>query len=83
MASWVDALSLYIYPMTETQKQILEQISGYLNQNPAQRFAQVLLNLDIIQFKPNSHEIRDIYYDTDEVLLERIKERTVQFNAPK
>ena len=69
--------------MTETQKQILEEISGYLNQNPAQGFAQVLLNLDITQFKPNFHEIRAIYYDTDEVLLERIKERTVQFNAPK
>lgn len=69
--------------MTETQKQILEQISGYLNQNPAQRFAQVLLNLDITQFKPNSHEIRDIYYDTDEVLLERIKERLLMCDKPK
>ena len=83
MASWVDSLRVYIYPMTETQKQILEEISGYMNQNPGQRFAQVLFNLDITQFKPSSGEVRDIFYATDEVVLERIRERIVQFKEPK
>jgi hypothetical protein len=69
--------------MTETQKQILEEISGYMNQNPGQRFAQELFNLDITQFKPSSGEVRDIFYDTDEVVLERIRERIVQFKEPK
>ncbi|WP_187695253.1 hypothetical protein [Chryseobacterium sp.] len=54
-----------------------------MKQNPGQRFAQVLFNLDITQFKPSSGEVRDIFYDRDEVVLERIRERIVQFKEPK
>ena len=54
-----------------------------MNQNPGQRFAQVLFNLDVTQFKPSSGEVRDIFYDTDEVVLERIRESIVQFKEPQ
>ena len=66
--------------MNETQKKILQLISNYLAENPNQRFGQILFNLDINQFRPNKDELKDIYNDLDEEILERIKQRLEKLN---
>ena len=50
--------------------------------NPNQRFGQILFNLAINQFKNscnNENELRDIYNDSDEQILERINTRMKLF----
>ncbi len=66
--------------MNETQKEILQLISDFMAENPNQRFGQILFNLDINQFKTNKNELKDIYNDLDEEILERIKQRLEKLN---
>lgn len=62
--------------MNKTQKEILDIISKYTNENPSQRLGQIIFNLDINQFDKNkNHILRDIYNDSDEEILKRLKER--------
>lgn len=63
-------------------KQILDLIKAYSEKNPNQRFGQILFNLAINQFKNscnNENELRDIYNDSDEQILERINARMKLF----
>ena len=63
-------------------KQILDLIKAYSEKNPNQRFGQILFNLAINQFKNsfnNENELRDIYNDSDEQILERINTRMKLF----
>ena len=63
-------------------KQILDLIKAYSEKNPNQRFGQILFNLAIYQFKNscnNENELRDIYNDSDEQILERINTRMKLF----
>ena len=61
--------------MTNLQKEIINIISDYVSKNPNQRFGQLLFNLDINNFKNDKNEITDIYNDSDEEILKRVKER--------
>lgn len=61
--------------MTNLQKEIINIISNYASKNPNQRFGQLLFNLDINNFKNDKNEITDIYNDSDEEILNRMKER--------
>lgn len=61
--------------MTNLQKEIINIISDYVSKNPNQRFGQLLFNLDINNFKNDKNEITDIYNDSDEEILNRMKER--------
>jgi hypothetical protein len=60
-------------------KTIINLISDYLEKNPEQRFSQALFNLNINQFEnqinPEEKEflLRDIYNDSDEDVVERVK----------
>ncbi|MNK30212.1 hypothetical protein D3C87_486280 [compost metagenome] len=67
--------------MTNVQKEILSIISGYASKNPSQRFGQILFNLDVNSFKNEKNELKDIYSDSDEEILKRIKERLKKLNA--
>jgi len=64
--------------MNETKKEILNIITNYCDENPDQRFGQILFNLNINEFKKETEEIRDIYNDSDQKILERIKTRINQ-----
>ncbi|MBH1960718.1 MAG: hypothetical protein I8H68_11460 [Flavobacteriia bacterium] len=68
--------------MNQTKKEILNLITNYCNENPNQRFGQLLFNLNINEFKKDSKEIRDIYNDADEEILERIKQRIKKLKNP-
>ena len=65
--------------MKPEHKAILSIIEDYLTKYPEQRFGQALLNLNINQLKKTTlehnevPELRDIYNDTDDKILERIK----------
>lgn len=64
--------------MKEEHKTILLLIEQYLTKNPEQRFGQALFNLDITQFDASCKgkeysSLRDIYDDTDNEILKRIK----------
>ena len=65
--------------MNENAKEIIQLITGYLEANPDIRFGQALFNLNINQFEdqkdPSSKGflLRDIYNDTDQKILSRIK----------
>ena len=67
--------------MNETSKEIMKLIEEYLEKNPNQRFGQALYNLGVNEddgkWKPEtgSIKLRDIFYDTDEEVLERIRTR--------
>ena len=61
--------------MNEAKQEILNIIANYCKENPNQRFAQILFNLNINEFKEGSEEIRDIYDDSDQKILERLQER--------
>jgi len=68
--------------MKKEHKEILEEISKYLENNPEQRFGQALFNLNINEFadKKNpewkSFLLRDIYNDRDSEILDNIKKVT-------
>ena len=64
--------------MNEAKQEILNIIANYCNENPHQRFGQILFNLNINEFKKDSEEIRDVYNDTDKNILERIQTRIEQ-----
>ena len=66
--------------MNEVKQEILNIIANYCNENPNQRFGQILFNLNINEFKEDSEEIRDIYNDSDKKILERIQSRIKQLN---
>lgn len=67
--------------MTDEQKLILERLKVYLDQHPGQRFGQAIFNLGINEFKQNQEsELRDIYYDSDAEILNRIDKRLDLFN---
>lgn len=55
--------------------QILQILSDYLNENPSIRFGQALFNLSINEFdkSKNVPTLRDIYNDTDQTILNRVK----------
>lgn len=55
--------------------QIINILIEHISKFPEHRFAQILFNLDINQFKENKDELRDIYNDLDEEILKRIKGR--------
>lgn len=61
--------------MKQEHKIILTIIEQYLKDNPSIRFGQALFNLNINQFKmaDTNQLIRDIYNDTDDQILKRIK----------
>ncbi len=70
--------------MNKTQKEILDLISKYATENPSQRLGQIIFNLDINQFDKNKEFIlRDIYNDSDEEILKRIKERLIKIGSQK
>lgn len=64
--------------MNEAKQEILNIIANYCKENPNQRFAQILFNLNINEFKEGSEEIRDIYDDSDQKILESLQERIKQ-----
>lgn len=64
--------------MNEAKQEILNIIENYCKENPNQRFGQILFNLNINEFKKESEEIRDIYNDFDEMILERVQIRIQQ-----
>ena len=75
-------------PKKEHQE-IINLISRYLSDHYSQRFGQALFNLGINEFvnkmepmNPNNR-LRDIYNDSDEVILERIKTQINRFDQTK
>lgn len=61
-------------------KEILKMIDKFSSKFPEQRFGQILFNLNINEFKTNKMELRDIYEDSNEKILERIENRIKQIN---
>lgn len=65
--------------MDHKNHQILSRLTQHLIDNPKETFGQALFNLGINEFanKMNPaeafHKLRDIYNDTNEEILERIK----------
>ncbi|GAC1661332.1 MAG: hypothetical protein NVS9B7_29300 [Flavisolibacter sp.] len=61
--------------------EIIKLLSEYLEQNPTIRFGQALTNLGINEFYDKAipdyydYSLRDIYNDSDERILNRIKEK--------
>jgi len=55
---------------------LINLIQKYLENNPEQRFGQVLFNLRINEFKknnnPETNQLRDIYNDSDSEIIDRI-----------
>lgn len=64
-------------------EEIIQILTEYAHEFPTERFGQLLFNLDINQFKdrdnPESANFlyRDIYGDSSEEILKRIKERII------
>lgn len=64
--------------MDANKKTILIIIEQYLEANPSIRFGQALFNLGINEFankvnpENNGHLLRDIYNDSDDIILKRI-----------
>ena len=52
---------------------IIKAISDLLVAHPELRFGQALFNLNINQFYPDGSEPRDIFYDTDEIIVKRLR----------
>ena len=72
--------------MNVHHKKIIDIISRYSNENPEQRFAQILFNLGINEFSKIDNEnfqLRDIYNDKDDQLLERISEKLDWYELQK
>ena len=67
--------------MNDTSKEILKLIEDYLEKNPSQRFGQALYNLGVNEddgkWEPGvkAPGLRDIYNDSDKVVLERVRTR--------
>lgn len=67
-------------------KEIINLLTKYADENPSQRFGQILFNLDINQFKDkldpskDNHLLRDIYSDLSEDILERVNDRISMLN---
>ena len=66
--------------MIDSNKKILEIISDYILKNKDQRFGQILFNLNINQTHKETVECRDIYYDSNEEILNRIAQRIKELN---
>lgn len=69
--------------MDETKREILNIITNYCIENSNQRIGQILFNLSVNEFEINSEETRDIYNDSDDQILQRIKARINQFKNEK
>jgi hypothetical protein len=65
--------------MTDIQKEILQIITDVWAHFPLLRFGQLLTGLNIIEFADLEHpededfQLRDIFFDHDKSVLERIK----------
>lgn len=65
--------------MKPEHRAILDVIEQQLEQCPSQRFGQLLFNMNINQFadgknpEKEKHLLRDIYNDTDESILARLR----------
>lgn len=65
----------------ESNKEILLILEKYLKENPNIRFGQALFNLGITEFSNKIHPefnnftLRDMYNDTDIVILNRISNK--------
>ena len=65
--------------MNENAKEIIQLITEYLEKNPGIRFGQALFNLNINLFEdqqdPSRRDflLKDIYHDSDQRILNRIK----------
>ena len=68
-----------VIPFTSTRqdynKAILNILSEYVEKNPDIRFWQMLFNLDLVRFKPDSYDIQDDYNVESSSLLTRVEER--------
>lgn len=69
--------------MSNNSLKILEQVSDYLLDNPKESFCQAMLSIGINEITVNGNDwwdwedILNNSNDTDEVVLERIKEKTL------
>lgn len=65
----------------QSNKEIINLLTRYMDENPSQRFGQILFNLDINQFKDKAdpsryeHLLRDIYNDLNDDILKRVSDR--------
>jgi hypothetical protein len=65
--------------VTDDHAEIVKLLADYLENNPTQRFAQAIFNLRVNEFadkmKPENkgYLLRDIYNDSDEQVINRIK----------
>lgn|GEM_PF-3505564 len=62
--------------MNLTHEKILKLITDYSKKHPDQRFGQILFNMGINEFRPDSSEefiLRDIYNDSDDEIVRRIE----------
>ena len=71
--------------MKKEHRQILELLKTYLDKHPDQRFGQAIFNLGVNQFQettdprnPN-YTLRDIYNDSDDEIIHRIKRQIEWF----
>ncbi len=70
--------------MTTAQKEILDKLRTYLENNPNQRFGQALFNLGINEFEQNKEfQLRDIYNDDDAEVIKRIEKQLEWFDLQK
>ncbi|EHQ42854.1 Uncharacterised protein [Myroides odoratus] len=67
--------------MNPSHQKIIDLVSEYMERHPEQRFAQILFNLRINEFKEGTDFIlRDIYNDSDEAIQKRMQDRLIWFD---
>lgn len=75
--------------MNDTQQEILDIIASIWKTNPFLRYRQVLTGLNILEFadkaspEASNHNLRDIFSDTDNNVLKRIKTSKLYLNHEK
>lgn len=75
--------------MKEEHQKIINLISGFLKENPNQRFGQAIFNLGVLEFADKSnpenqnYHIRDIYNDQDHIIIDRIESQIVFLEKQK
>ena len=75
--------------MKSEHREIIKLISDYLNKNPEERFGQALFNLRVNEFsnkiepEKENYKIRNIHGDSDDKILERIKNQLEWFEEQK
>lgn len=67
--------------MNPSHQKIIDILVQYMEHHPEQRFAQIIFNLGINEFKEGTDfMLRDIYNDSDEAIQKRMQDQLIWFD---